>query len=71
MEARGPNKALELPEKVYAFSGSSLRAFGTKGGEENTQVLVVQESSCQDNVHRGQDKVLHCSALYDIIEVTK
>jgi hypothetical protein len=41
-----------------------------KGGGKHT-IPVMKESLCQDKVHRVQDKVLHCSALYGIIVLTK
>ena len=48
-----------------------IHSSAPKRAEENTQVLAVKESLSQENVHRAQDKVLHCSALYGIIVLTK
>jgi hypothetical protein len=39
--------------------------------EGNTQLLAVKDFLSQENVHRVQDKALHCEAFYGIIGLTK
>jgi hypothetical protein len=66
-------KTARKPKKYYAIRAKRPvnNGFGAQRAEENIQVLARKASLAREHLHEVQDKVLHCSALYGIIMLTK